>query len=109
MIVEHRTYTVHHGQMEAYLARYEQHGLPIQRRHLGPLLGFYVSEIGQLNQVVHLWAFDSLADREERRARMESDPDWQAFKLTNRGSFTHQEVRILRPTRFSPSPAISPG
>jgi hypothetical protein len=102
MIIEHRTYTVHHGMMDDYLARYEQHGLPIQLRHLGRLLGFYVSEIGPLNQVVHLWAYDSLADREERRLRMDADPEWQRFKLSNRGTFAEQDVKILRPTRFSP-------
>ena len=105
MIIEHRTYTVHHGRMEDYLARYEKSGLPIQLRHLERLVGFYVSEIGPLNQVVHLWAFDSLADREARRARMDADPQWHAFKLTNQGSFAQQEVKILRPTRFSPNGA----
>lgn len=102
MIVEHRTYTVAHGQMDDYLARYERHGLPLLRRHLGRLLGCYLSEIGPLNQVLHVWVYDSLADRERRRSLLEEDPEWQAFKITNRGTFTHQEVRILRPASFSP-------
>ncbi|MEZ5662576.1 MAG: NIPSNAP family protein [Burkholderiaceae bacterium] len=102
MIIEHRTYTVAHGQMDEYLARYECHGLPILRRHLGRLQGCYLSEIGPLNQVLHVWIYDSLSDRERRRAQLEADPEWQAFKVTNRGTFTHQEVRILRPAKFSP-------
>ncbi|MEZ5646068.1 MAG: NIPSNAP family protein [Burkholderiaceae bacterium] len=102
MIIEHRTYTVVHGQMDDYLARYEQYGLPVLRRHLGRLQGCYLSEIGPLNQVLHVWIYDSLAERERRRAQLESDPEWQAFKVTNRGTFTHQEVRILRPAKFSP-------
>lgn len=102
MIVDHRTYTVAHGRMEEYLERYERVALPIQLRHLGRLLGFYVSDIGPLNQVVHLWAYDSLADREARRARMAADPEWQAFMKGNAGTFVHQEIKILKPTRFSP-------
>lgn len=102
MIYEHRTYTVAHGQMDAYLARYEEHALPLQLKHLGRLLGFFVSEIGPLNQVIHIWVYDSLADREQRRAALEADPAWAAFKLTNRGSFVQQDVKILRPARFSP-------
>ena len=103
MIVEQRTYTLPHGTMSAYLERYEKHGLPVQKRHLGRLLGFYVSEIGTLNQVMHLWLYDSLADREQRREKLAADPDWQEFMRINVGSFTHQEVKIMKPTRFSPT------
>lgn len=102
MLVEHRTYTLPHGKMDEYLARYERYGLPVQLRHLERLLGFYVSEIGPLNQVVHLWAYDSLADREQRRLRLEADPQWHEFRRINAGSFIAQEVKILRPARFSP-------
>ena len=64
MIIEHRTYTLPHGGMDAYLARYRELALPLQMRHLGRLLGFFVSDIGTLNQVLHIWAYDSMADRE---------------------------------------------
>ena len=102
MIYDHRTYTVHHGRMADYLDRYERLALPVQLRHLGQLVGFYVSDIGPLNQVVHIWAYDSIADREERRARMALDPDWQAFMKGNEGTFAAQENKILKPARFSP-------
>lgn len=102
MLVELRTYTVAHGKMEDYLERYERAGLPILQRHLGPLVGCYLSEIGPLNQVLHVWAYESLADRERRRAALDSDPEWTAFKQTNRGTFVQQDVRIMRPARFSP-------
>lgn len=102
MIIEHRTYTVAHGKMREYLARYERHGLPLQVHHLGRLAGAFVSEIGTLNQVVFIWCYESLADREARRARMAADPQWQAFVKTNEGTFIHQEVAILTPAAFSP-------
>lgn len=102
MIVDHRTYTVVHGKMAEYLERYQRLALPLQRKHLGHLVGFFVSEIGPLNQVVHLWAYKDIADREARRARLAADPEWQAFLKANTGSFTHQETKILRATSFSP-------
>lgn len=102
MYVDHRTYTLKHGQMTEYLDRYETFGLPVQRRHLGHLIGSYVSDIGPLNQIVHLWAYASMADREIRRARMEQDPDWAVFREMNNGSFVQQETKILRATTFSP-------
>jgi hypothetical protein len=102
VIIEHRTYTVAHGKMGDYLTRYERDALPVQMRHLGGLMGCFVTEIGRLNQVVFIWRYDSLADREARRARMASDPEWQSFLQSNAGSFTHQETMILTPTAFSP-------
>jgi hypothetical protein len=102
MIFDHRTYTVRHGQMASYLERYERMALPVQMRHLGNLVGFYVSEIGPLNQVVHIWAYDSLEDRERRRGAMQADPDWHEFTKLNAGTFSHQEIKILKPAAFSP-------
>lgn len=103
MLIEHRTYTVPHGKMNEYLERYEKFGLPPQQRHLGRLVGFFISEIGPLNQVISLWAYKSMADREERRAKLDQDPDWIAFRSMNVGSFTAQETRILKAARFSPT------
>ncbi|MBV6306895.1 NIPSNAP family protein [Candidimonas humi] len=102
MIFEHRTYTVAHGQMESYLARYEQFALPLQMQHLGRLLGFFVSEIGPLNQVLHIWVYDDMADRERRRAALDADPAWHEFKRINRGTFVAQEVKIMRAAPFCP-------
>jgi hypothetical protein len=102
MIIDHRTYTVAHGRMQEYLARYECEALPLQLKYLGNLVGFYVSEIGPLNQVVHISAYENLADRDARRARLAADPAWQAFTKSNAGTFTQQDNKILAPTRFSP-------
>lgn len=102
MIIDHRTYTVPHGKMEEYLTRYETLGLPVQQRYLGNVLGCYVSEIGALNQVVFLWGYESLADRETRRLLMEKDPEWAVFREKNAGAFVSQETKIMRPTAFSP-------
>jgi hypothetical protein len=102
VIVDHRTYTVAHGRMAEYLARYEALALPVQLRHLGRLIGYYVSDIGPLNQVVHIWAYNDIADREARRGRMAEDPDWKVFLAANAGVFVHQENKIMKPTSFSP-------
>ncbi len=102
MIVDHRTYTIVSGRTAEYMERYEKEGLPIQMKHLGRLVGYFVSDIGPLNQIVHIWAYEDIADREARRARMAADPEWQAFIKSNVGLFTAQENKILKPTKFSP-------
>jgi hypothetical protein len=83
---------------------YEEYGLPVQQRHLGKLIGFFVSEIGPLNQVVHLWQYEDLADRQRRRAAMAEDPAWQEFMRRNEelGALQHLENKILLPAAFSP-------
>lgn len=102
MILDHRTYIVAHGRMQEYLELYERVALPIQMRHLGHLVGFFTTDIGTLNQVVHIWAYESIADRQIRRDNMEADPEWQAYLEMVRGLFGPQENKILKPTRYSP-------
>jgi hypothetical protein len=90
--------------MPKWLALYEEVGLPVQLRHLGNLIGFFQNEIGTLNQVVHLWGFDDLNDRQRRRAEMAKDPLWHEFMRRNEelGALMHQESKIVTPVRFSP-------
>ena len=79
MIVDHRTYSIRPGKVKAWLENYEKFALPVQAKHLGNLLGFFVSEIGPLNQIVFMWGYDDLGDRDRRRATMDADPDWHAY------------------------------
>ena len=44
MIVEERIYTLHIGEVPAYLKLYEAEGLAVQTRILGNLLGYYQVE-----------------------------------------------------------------
>lgn len=109
MIVEHRTYTLKALHTGAFLKLYESAALPLQIKYLGHLIGFYVSEIGPLNEVVHLWGFASLAERERRRALMEADPGWNVYRqaLLELDVVVEQNTKILRATSFSPTMNLS--
>jgi hypothetical protein len=102
MIVEERIYTAQSGRAKEWVDFYGEHGLPIQQRLLGKLIGFFTSEIGELNKIVHLWAYDSLAHREQCRADLMKDPAWQAYLKDAPKVLIAQENRILVPTAFSP-------
>jgi hypothetical protein len=104
MVVDLRTYTVAPGKLKAYLEAYEREGYPTQIRYLGEPIGYFTTEVGTLNRVVHLWKYESLADREKKRAAMEVDPDWVAWraKSAEGGYLVHQENTILTSSRFSP-------
>lgn len=71
-----------------------------QRRYIGGMLGYYSSEIGDLNEVVHLWAHDSLDTRETKRAAMRADPEFQAYWQEVREIVVTQRTRILKPAPF---------
>jgi hypothetical protein len=102
MIVEMRTYTLHPGQAAGYLKLYEAEGLATQTRILGRLVGYYSTEIGNVNQVVHLWAYDSFEERLKRRAALFADPTWLAYIPKVREMIVTQESKILNPAPFSP-------
>lgn len=99
-IVDHRVYTIRPRCMAAFLEAFDQLAMPILLRHLGPPLAFYVSSIGPLNQVVHLWGYDSLDDLERRSAARDADPDFAAYLHATRDLVVAQETRIIKPVHL---------
>jgi hypothetical protein len=102
MIVEERIYNLHVGKAPEYLKLYEAEGLEVQTRILGRMLGYFSTEIGPLNQVIHLWGYDSFEDRTRRRAELMKDSTWQAYIPKIRPLVISQENKILLPASFSP-------
>ena len=98
MIIDERTYTVRPGKLAAYLEAHMADALPLMRKHLGEPYGYYTTETGDLNQFVHLWRYDSMAEREARRAALYADPDWLAYRarVGETGWVTHRHNRILK-------------
>ncbi len=102
MIVEERIYTLEVGKVPEYLRLYEAEGLAIQRPILGNLIGYFSSEIGDLNLIVHMWGYDSFEERTRRRSELLGNEDWQAYVEKVRPFILTQENRILIPAPFSP-------
>ena len=100
MYVEERIYTLQIGKAGEYFKNYAESGLKVQLRHLPHLVGYYTTEVGELNLVIHLWAYDDLNQREKCRAAMQADPDWQAYLAKNRPFMLKQESRIMKCAPF---------
>ena len=100
MIVEHRTYTFKPGTVPEYFRIYQAEGMPIQRRYLPAMVGYYVTEFGPLNQVIHLWAYDSLEHRETCRAAMRRDPAWAPYLAKIHPLLESMESKLLLPAPF---------
>ena len=103
MIIDHRTYDFHPGRGSAWLDAYRDFGLAVQRRHLGQLLLFSTVEVGPINQAVFMWAYQSIGDRESRRAVMADDPEWTRFRMRHLPfqALKQQTNQLLAPTAFS--------
>ncbi len=103
MIVEQRTTTLKPGATPDYMRLYEDEGYAIQEPILGRLLGWYTSDFGALNQIVHVWGYESYAERERRRAELGGDPRWRAFLAKIRPLILRRESKTLIPAPWSPS------
>ena len=100
MIVEMRTYTLALGATARYLKLYGDKGLNVQKRILGHLVGYYSVEVGGLNQVIHMWGYDSFDDRVKRRAALWADDEWLAYVREVGPLVTAQKNEILTPAPF---------
>jgi hypothetical protein len=100
MVVEMRTYTLQPAKTADYFKLYEAEGLSIQKPILGRMVGYYATELGPLNQVIHMWAYEDLNERRDKRARLAADPGWQAYVAKMRPLLVTQESKILNPAPF---------
>lgn len=99
-IVDYRTYTAHPGKLGAFLSVYESDAMQVQLRHLGNCVGWYMSDIGPQNEVVHMWGYRDIADRQQRRNAMQADPAWPPYLTKGTALLANMENAILRPAPF---------
>ena len=102
MIVEHRCYTLTPGKLPEFLKVYEELGAPVQVPILGNLIGAFTTDVGTLNQYIHLWGYEDFADREKRRAELAAHPDWPTYLQKAVPLIQHMESKICIPAPFSP-------
>ena len=64
-LYELRTYTLHVGKMAEAVKLYQEIGFPALQKggQDKKLVGYFQSDTGTINQLVHLWKFDDDADR----------------------------------------------
>lgn len=100
MYIEERMYRLYPGKVDEYFRQYQAYGMPVQLKYQPHMLGYYVTEVGPQNMVIHLWAYDSLDQRDKSRAAMQADPEWQAYLVKNRPFMVSQETRIMKCAPF---------
>jgi len=108
MIFDLRTYVCKPGTMARHLAIYKQFGLEPQKRCLGEPVLYGVTETGDVNSYVHVWAYKDAGDRERRRAALWEDPDWLAYvaKSAEADCLLSQNNTLLKATDFARLPDL---
>ena len=104
MLLDVRTYTCRPGMIKKHLALYEELGKGPQTRHLGQPFAYLTTETGNVNQYIHIWAYENAADRERKRAAMWIDPEWIAYTEARGklGALMAQENRLMQAVSFFP-------
>lgn len=96
MIVEERCYVLRPTFSPAdYLAIYHRDGRELQTRILGGLLGYFTTEVGELNAIVSLWEYESFEERQRRRGLLTAEPGWQGYLAQVRPMIQSMSNRLL--------------
>jgi hypothetical protein len=74
VIYEMRTYRLAAGSVPEFEKRFGE-GYEYRKKY-SELTAFWHTEIGPLNEVVHVWAYRDLAERERIRGEAAKDPNW---------------------------------
>lgn len=75
--------------------------LPVREKY-SKAVGLWRPEVGPLNEVVHLWAYDDLGDRAAVRARAFQDPVLQGYVGDALPLLAEQWAIVLSPAPHSP-------
>lgn len=108
MIYELRTYTTRPGAVGEVVKAASTISRGIRGDNFGKLEGYWITEIGPLNQVMHMWSFPDLNERTRLRAALAENPRWTGEYIPAiRPLLLRQEVRLLNAIIAPIAPAKS--
>ena len=96
MIYEVRTYTLKPGMVAQFEENFAK-ALPARQKY-SKLGAFWHTEIGPLNQVIHVWPYESVDERNEIRAEAAKDPEWPPANPSD--MYVEQQSEIWHPAPF---------
>lgn len=100
-LFELRQYVLRAADMGAFV-KLTSEKIALRTAH-SPLVGYWNVEFGQLNSVVHLWQYDSLAHRAKVRAALGSDAVWNGeYMNVVKPMWQSQSNTLLRLSSDSP-------
>jgi len=98
-IYEIRMYRTNVGGVRPWLDLYKK-VLPAREKY-SKIVGLWSGEAPQPNEVVHMWAYESLNHRAQVRGSMGNDPDWKDFISKSPQYLAEMQSVCLIPTPYS--------
>lgn len=98
-LYELRTYRAHVGKLGEWIKLFTEI-MPV-REKFSKNVAVFQTEVSQLNEVVHLWAYRDLNHRAQVRGAALQDPEWGAFVARSAPLLTEMRAVALVPAPFS--------
>ena len=99
-VYELRWYRAQTGKAGEWLSHFKAI-MPVREKY-SKNVGVWQTEMGQLNEAVHMWAYRDLNQRGSVRAQVLKDPEWQAFLGKSAPLLLEMRSVILIPAPSSP-------
>lgn len=101
-LYELRTYSVVVGKMAEVLKLYETEGWPALQPHKDKLVGYFVGDVGAMNQLIHVWKYEDDADRRAHWAAVYNNDAFMAFAAKLRPMLLSQENKLMLNAPWGP-------
>ena len=96
-----RTYDIAMGKTPEYMAAVREIALPVRESYGVKLAGWYYTDVGALNRVVHIWAYRDYAHFEEAREAFRTDDRWvNDYVPRVKGIVLRQENQLMLASDF---------
>jgi hypothetical protein len=106
-LYELRTYTLYVGKMAEAVKLYQEIGFPALQKggQDKKLIGYFQSDTGTINQLLHLWKLDDDTDRRAHWSAVFANKDFvEGFASKFRPLLMTQEVKLLQAAPWGPHP-----
>jgi len=106
-LYELRTYQLYVGKMGEAVKLYQELGFPALQKggHDKKLVGYFQTDTGMVNQLIHLWKFDDDNDRRAHWAGVFANKDFvEGFASKFRPLVMTQEVKLMTAAPWGPHP-----
>ena len=96
-----RTYKIRPGELQNFIKIYDEEIREIHTKILGNQIGFFYTEIGDINEVVHLYGYESYEDRQARRITLSKQPEFISYLNKVKNIIIKMQNKLMIPTDFS--------
>lgn len=105
-LFELRTYTLYVGKLSEAIQHYSNLGWPALQKggFDAKLVGYFTTDVGTINQLVHLWKFDDDADRRNHWTTLFADEEFMRFAAKIRPLILKQHAKLMLEAPWGPHP-----